>query len=79
MDFISGLFSNTIAIIVVHPIDVIKSRYQIEHSKSFNKITKDILYSNGIKGFYRGLFLYNSVSLINFTIMMTIMEFIKNK
>lgn len=55
MDFISGLFSNTIAIIVVHPIDVIKSRYQIEHSKSFNKITKDILYTNGIKGFYRGL------------------------
>ena len=57
MDFLTGFFSNAIAIVVVQPMDVIKSRYQINQSKSnsVNKIVSDVWKIHGIRGFYRGV------------------------
>lgn len=56
MDFAKGFFSNGIATIIIHPLDVVKSRYQVNNSNtSINTIVSDIWKSNGIKGFYRGI------------------------
>ena len=54
MDFITGFFSNAVAITVAHPIDVVKSRFQINNNSASN-ITSFIWKTNGLKGFFRGL------------------------
>jgi hypothetical protein len=70
MEGIFGLISNGAGIILTHPIDVIKTNYQLQLIKSdmvtdvkkINKsnsiitsITNDIFRSRGLKGFYSGI------------------------
>ena len=59
MDGLIGLVSNTLSTSIVHPIDVVKTRNQVNimHNKSIpiNKVITDIYKSNGIRGFYKGL------------------------
>lgn len=57
MDFITGFFSNAVAIAVVNPLDVIKSRYQVNKTSntSVNRIVSDIWKTRGVSGFYQGL------------------------
>ena len=56
MDFVTGFASNATAIAIVHPIDVVKSRFQVNSNNlSVNKIILDVWKTNGTRGFYRGL------------------------
>lgn len=57
VDFIKGFVANASAILISHPFDVIKSRYQINNSKKKNiyNIYTNILKKNGTKGLYRGI------------------------
>lgn len=63
--FISGLFAGiTESVLVVTPTDVCKLRIQTQYnslkdpiiSKNLNQIIKDIYNSQGIKGFYKGVY-----------------------
>ena len=66
MDGLIGLVSNVFSTILTHPIDVVKTNYQlVENSKnsknsknknqSMNSIIKEIKNTRGVRGFYIGL------------------------
>ena len=59
MDGLIGLISNTLSTSIVHPIDVTKTRNQVNimYNKSIpiNKVIMDIYKGNGVRGFYKGL------------------------
>lgn len=65
MDGIYGLVANSVSIVLTHPIDVVKTNYQLYQIKntysSVNSnstivsITKNIFQTRGVKGFYSGI------------------------
>jgi len=59
MDFLIGFAANVISTTLVNPIDVIKTRYQVNNlngvRQSVPQLIKDIYNINGPRGFYRGL------------------------
>jgi len=59
MEGLFGLISNTMSTSFVHPIDVVKSNYQMARNTSNPQSVKQIMRStwntNGLRGFYRGL------------------------
>lgn len=59
MEGISGLVANFSSTILSYPIDVIKTKYQVNTLKNNNQnvpsIIKDIYKNTGFKGFFRGI------------------------
>lgn len=57
MDAFIGITSSTLATFILHPIDVIKTRYQISRLKKPTTVQYTItsIYKNGFKSFYKGL------------------------
>lgn len=77
--FISAFLSKTIISSIAYPLDIIRT-YQRDTSTniSINTIIKNIYKNHGVIGFYKGVGLYNLVTVPNFVIMMIVRDiFIK--
>lgn len=55
MEAVKGLVSNGLATVMIQPIDVIKTRYQVSNDKPILHVVKQIYRQNGMRGFLRGL------------------------
>lgn len=59
MDFLIGFSANVLSTTIVNPVDVIKTKYQVNNLRGKNhsvpKIITSIYTKNGLAGFYRGL------------------------
>lgn len=59
MEFLTGLTSSWISITTVYPLDVVKTRYQVNSSHTIKKtplqILQEVKTNHGYRGFYRGL------------------------
>ena len=76
----SSFTSKLICSSIFYPLDLIRVKQRGSDKKlSIINISKYIYNSVGLRGFYRGLVLYNGVSVLNFTIMMTLLDIIKDK
>lgn len=56
-EFINSIIASITATLIMQPLDVIRTQYQINISKSdnnINNIYKNIIKQQGIKGFYKG-------------------------
>lgn len=74
----SSFSSKCICSTLLYPMDLIRVHQRVsDDKKTIFDICKKIYYNEGMKGFYKGVLLYNSVSLLNFTCMMFLMENIK--
>jgi solute carrier family 25 (mitochondrial folate transporter), member 32 len=75
----ASLISKVISTSILYPMDLIRVKQRSSDIPiSILKISFDIFNTNGFRGFYRGIILYNMISTPNFVIMMCTMEYIKN-
>jgi len=74
----SSFLSKIITSCFVYPTELIRTIERNEGQR-FSDVYKNIYTKHGIKGFYRGMILYNCVSIPQFSIMMFCMEKIFNK
>lgn len=73
--FISSIIAKTIANTILYPSELIRTNQRnMKVKSSIVQTGKNIIKTNGIKGLFDGLFLYNMVSLPNFVLMMIIFE-----
>ena len=70
--FIASFISKLLANSVFYPTDIIRTiqRDNIKERKTILGIARELYAKHGIRGFYRGIMIYNMVSCPNFVIMM---------
>lgn len=77
---LSSMFSKLIAATIFYPLDLIRvNQRNSPVSLSIKKVASSIYNNYGIKGFYRGVLLYNMVSTPNFVLMILIKETLDEK
>jgi hypothetical protein len=71
----ASIISKTIANSVFYPTNIIGTiQRDMENNHSVRSVAKQLYQAHGLKGFYKGLLLYNLASCPNFTIMMLIKD-----
>lgn len=75
---ISAFIAKSISTSIMYPLDLVRvqQRQQLNANSMYN-ILRQIYLVRGIRGWYRGIILYNSVSTSQFVLMMYGMEWIK--
>lgn len=74
----ASMLSKIAASTIYYPTDLIRTNQRNSQVKiSFLEATKNIYKINGFIGFYKGVLIYNAVSIPNFIIMMFIKEYIQ--
>lgn len=78
---LSSFTSKLVASSALYPLDIIRTNIR-DHSKeklSLTEVTRKIYTNHGLKGFFRGLILYQAVTCPNFMIMMISKEYLTTK
>lgn len=76
--FLSSLLAKGISSSLLYPLDLVRVQQRnSDIKKSIIDILKEIYKKYKFLGFYRGVLLYNMISIPNFVIMMNIIELIK--
>jgi solute carrier family 25 (mitochondrial folate transporter), member 32 len=74
----SSLAAKTISSSIMYPLDLIRvNQRNSDREISIREIARTIYARNGIRGLYRGVFLYNAVTTPNFVVMMIGYEMLK--